>query len=170
MKSTINRDYYIKIEKRSELICPVQLNLTEDSIILSKELESGIFIGNTIVPGSGITHVKFLNTTDEDVILKNVNFEIEPLNKYVFLTKSQNNKDRFSKLLQTLKIDNTDSKATDELINIFKDYQDIFHLEGDVLTANNFYTQHLNLTDETPVYIKNYRLPQTQVEEIDQQV
>lgn len=117
MKSRINRDYYIKIEKRSESLHPIQLNLTEDSIILSKELEPGIFVGNTIVPGKGICHVKFLNTTDEDVILKNINFAIEPLHKYVFLTKSQNhnkhnNKDRFSKLLQTLKIDNNDSKAT----------------------------------------------------------
>ena len=117
MKSRINRDYYIKIEKRSEIIYPLQLNLTEDSIILSNELEPGIFVGNTIVPGKSISHVKILNTTDEDIILKNIHLEIEPLSNYVFLTKSknhtkqQNNKDRFNNLLQTLKINNNDSIA-----------------------------------------------------------
>ena len=56
------------------------------------------------------------------------------------------------------------------MYDIIEEYNDIFYLEGDNLSANNFHTQHLNLTDKTPVYIKNYRLPQTQIEEIDQQV
>ena len=38
------------------------------------------------------------------------------------------------------------------------------------MSANNFYTQHLSFTDKNPVYVKNYRLPETQFEEIDKQV
>jgi len=38
------------------------------------------------------------------------------------------------------------------------------------LSTNNFYTQSIKLTDKSPVYIKNYRLPQSQLEEINNQV
>lgn len=41
-------------------------------------------------------------------------------------------------------------------------------LEGNQLSANNFYKQYLKVLDKTPVYIKNYRLPQYQLEEIYQ--
>lgn len=56
------------------------------------------------------------------------------------------------------------------MIKIFEDYQDIFHLEGETLTANNSYTQDLKVSDNTPVYIKHYRLPHTQYDEINDQV
>lgn len=50
------------------------------------------------------------------------------------------------------------------------EFDDIFHLDGDKPTTNNFYTQKLNLRDNEPVYVKNYRLPQSQKSEIRNQV
>ncbi|XP_067620910.1 retrovirus-related Pol polyprotein from transposon 412 isoform X12 [Eurosta solidaginis] len=38
------------------------------------------------------------------------------------------------------------------------------------MTLNNFYEQKLRLTDNDPVYVKNYRLPYSQREEINRQV
>lgn len=38
------------------------------------------------------------------------------------------------------------------------------------MTVNNFYTQKLRLTDDNPVYIKNYRLPHTQKAQVHSQV
>lgn len=49
-------------------------------------------------------------------------------------------------------------------------YQEIFALEEDKMTVNNFYTQNIRLKDDEPVYIKNYRIPHTQKTEIDRQV
>lgn len=57
-----------------------------------------------------------------------------------------------------------------ELTILCTEYADIFHLETDKLTTNNFYEQEIQLLDHTPVYIKNYRLPYTQYEEINTQI
>lgn len=54
--------------------------------------------------------------------------------------------------------------APTELLQLCREFSDVFYLEGDKLSVNNFYTQRLHLKDETPVFIKNYRLPQTQKE------
>lgn len=50
------------------------------------------------------------------------------------------------------------------------EFADIFHLECDKPSVNNFYTQKLRVNDNTPVYVKNYRLPHSQKMEINSQV
>ena len=175
IKTKIFKDFIITIPKRSETIHQININLKEDSLILNKEIADGIFLSNCIVPKEGLAHVKILNTTDNDVNFKNLEFDVEPFSNYHCIThnKVQNklyNKDRFKKVLKTINIDSIDDRVRNSLYDIIEEYNDIFHLEGDNLSANNFYRQHLNLTDKTPVYIKNYRLQQTQIEEIDQQV
>jgi len=65
---------------------------------------------------------------------------------------------------------NVESKHKDELFNLCRKYSDIFHLDSDKATVNNFYEQKLRVCDDNPVYIKNYRLPYTQKEEIKRQV
>jgi len=49
-------------------------------------------------------------------------------------------------------------------------YSDVFGLETESLSTNNFYKQKLRLKDEEPVYIKNYRSPHSQKDEIQGQV
>lgn len=43
-------------------------------------------------------------------------------------------------------------------------------MPNDESSVNNFYKQKLTLKDDIPVYVKNYRLPQTQKSEIHSQV
>jgi len=43
-------------------------------------------------------------------------------------------------------------------------------LETEPISTNNFYKQQLRLKDNKPVYIKNYRSPHSQVNEIQKQV
>ena len=43
MKSCINRNYCFKIEKRSEIIHPVDIDINEESIIINNEIQPGIF-------------------------------------------------------------------------------------------------------------------------------
>lgn len=63
-----------------------------------------------------------------------------------------------------------ESSATACIENICEEFQDIFHLEGEKLSTNNFYRQNIQTLDKTPVYTRNYRLPQVQQEEIQEQV
>lgn len=43
-------------------------------------------------------------------------------------------------------------------------------MPDDPLSVNNFYEQKLRTKSDNPVYVKNYRLPKTQKDEIDKQV
>lgn len=62
--------------------------------------------------------------------------------------------ERFDRLIKELKLEKLDEATEAELTEIFRKYQSIFHLEGETLSVNNFYKQKLNLTDNSPVYIK----------------
>lgn len=56
------------------------------------------------------------------------------------------------------------------ILAICKQYADIFYLQGEPLSVNNFYKERLNLVDNSSTFIKNYRLPQSQLQEIQDQV
>ena len=64
----------------------------------------------------------------------------------------------------------TYGEFSDRLIKLCLDYCDIFKLKNDKLTVNNFYSQKLSVTDDKPVYVKNYRIPYSQKNEISSQV
>lgn len=57
-----------------------------------------------------------------------------------------------------------------KLLDLCTNYSDIFHVDGDKSSTNNFYEQSLTLSDNEPVFTKNYRLPHTQKNEIKNQV
>lgn len=49
-------------------------------------------------------------------------------------------------------------------------YNDVFHISEDRLTANNFYEQSIESIDNTSVYIPNYKQIHSQQTEINSQV
>lgn len=115
----------------------VKLNLNTDTRITSKEIATGVFISNAIVPKSGMSHVRILNINNNEVIVKNITLETEPLENYIMLPYKQKNSDKIFQLLkEKMKIN---CNAT--LYNIFKKYQEIFCLEGEPLSMNNLYTK-----------------------------
>lgn len=57
-----------------------------------------------------------------------------------------------------------------DLLPLLNEFNDIFALPTDKMTQNNFCEQKLRLSDNTPVYIKKYRLPHSQKAEINRHV
>lgn len=147
-------------------------NYTEPCLIPSQEISSGILIANTIVFEENPV-IKVLNTNNE---MKTINNKIKnghSLSEYNIYTTAKIksvicHESRWEKLRKSF--EKTPKHAKCELLELCKKYADIFALTDDPLTTNNFYTQKLRVKTENPVYIKNYRLPKTQKEEIDQQV
>ena len=163
----------INIPPRMQIIKAINLNLKEDSVILNEEIQEGIFVSNTIIPAKGIAHVKFLNTRETSVTINNFTPKYKPLKEYHILqtkTFKDNKQNRYNRLLKELKLDFTDEHMEKSLLDIFKEYADIFHLSDDKLTVNNFYEQKIAIDNTNPTYIKNYRLPHAQMEEIEEQV
>lgn len=165
---------YVKIPPRSEIILPFQLDLKEDGVITSREIAHGVFLANSIIPKTGNQHIRLLNVLDKATVIENLKVYTIPLKNYdIFESNAHNglhSEERFQRLLGELNIDGNDENAKHELLGILKEYQSVFHLDGEQLTTNNFYTQSIHLNDNNPVYIKNYRLPQAQTEEIHSQV
>lgn len=60
--------------------------------------------------------------------------------------------------------------AHKSLLKLCTEYSDIFSLPTDPHSVNNFYKQTLQLSDTSPVYIKNYRQPHSQKPEISIQI
>lgn len=83
---------------------------------------------------------------------------------------NKNDEQRTKSLLEILSINDKETTITDKLKKLCVDYADIFALETDKMTVNNFYEQTLNIKDKEPVFSENYRTPHTQKEEIKKQV
>lgn len=140
-------------------------------IIESQSTDNGVFIPNTIVQGPK-QKIRVLNTTNESQTLKVRSIKTQPLRKFHVIkmhSAEGERKDRAEELEKVLK-NNIPKHATAKCLALCKEYSDIFHLDGDKASVNSFYEQKLRVKDSDPVYVKNYRLPQTQKEEIKTQV
>lgn len=80
-----------------------------------------------------------------------------------------NSRNRQGKLNEII-TNNSPKYIHKDLTNLCTKYSEIFAMESDTLTQNNFYSQKLRLTDNIPVYTKNYRTPITQKDEINKHV
>ena len=60
---------------------------------------------------------------------------------------------RREQILKNIDTKHISSFARKELEKLLLNFEDIFNLEGEPLTTNTFYSQNINLTDNTPVYI-----------------
>lgn len=148
-------------------------HLKEEFVLEATELEAGVFCSNSILtPNESI--IKIINTTHKSVkIPKACPSGITPLSKYEIYTFNQCTQDnRNETLFKELNIDDKliDYDTKEKLNQLCAKYNDIFALQSDILSHNNFYKQHINLNDESPVYIKNYRVPEAHKSEINQQV
>lgn len=147
-------------------------NFNNTCLVPSQELAEGIFIPNTIARSADVVirvlninaSMRKINTQIENSILLS-DFDIFTMKKSEqksHETRKTRLKEYFSK--------RTPDYARDDLLNLCMKFADVFALPDDKLTTNNFYTQKLKLKSDDPVYVKNYRLPKTQKDEIDKQV
>lgn len=166
------RDHTIAIPPRSQVYRIFHIdNFHKPQFVDQSEVEPGIFLANSMAISSSPI-IKVLNTTDEVRIISNIISKSEDLSNYSIYTidsVDQNNRERIDALLGYIK-NNSPDYVHDDLVPLCSEYSDIFALETDHMTQNNFYEQRLRLTDSKPVYVKNYRLPHTHKDEINRQV
>lgn len=171
--SILNEDQNgcVQIPPRSESFKLFRIQSTQfPCVIETQQITDNILIPTTIVqhPNSWI---RVLNTSEQTEPVYSHQIKASSINNYnIYKTESQTKLNgRKEKLTKILKA-RIPAHAIPKLLPLCQEYSDIFHLEGDKPSTNNFYTQSLTLNDHTPVYIKNYRLPQSQKEEIRTQV
>ncbi|RYX85566.1 RNA-directed DNA polymerase [bacterium] len=115
--------------------------------------------------------IRVLNINSDPINIKNtlkVSQHLSEFNIYQ-VNKTMNDEQRmknFEKLLSEKSFKHAEREITELCMN----YSDVFAMPEDKMTVNNFYEQKLRLKDDEPVYIKNYRLPHVQKQEINTQV
>lgn len=115
--------------------------------------------------------MRFINTTSRIQVVKTGVLPAESLENYKIFTidEVKKKKERTKQLMEIIE-KNTPSTHRDKILALCREYSEIFVLQEDKLTVNNFYEQKFRMKDENPVYTKNYRTPYTQRCEIDKQV
>lgn len=138
-------------------------------VIQAQEISSKILIPTTIAY-TNKTWIRVLNTNDENVEISTENLESQPITNFDIYLPDRDAKTQRSESLHNLLQTKIPQHASPDLMNLCLSYSDIFAMPGDSASVNNFYEQKLHFTDDSPVYVKNYRLPQSQKEEINKQV
>lgn len=159
----------ILLPARSEVIRRVQIFSDEDEVlVINQEPQPGIVVASTIV-NSRNAFVRILNTTTENKILDSKKIVTESLADYDMVKSTDTQDGRREKILSRLE-KNFPEQFKERLYGLCFDYSDVFGLETEPVTANNFYRQRIRLSDNDPVYIKNYRIPHAHKAGINEQV
>lgn len=168
---TKNEEKYHLIPPRCEVIKLFRLitDTTNDHVIDNTEIFPGVFIASAIVNPQNC-FLRILNTNNRPVEVKKIlKLSAKDFNEYQILSIEQHTNNREDALMKILS-KNIPEYAPQSLSKLCKSYADIFTLPGDIHSVNNFYKQKLTLSDESAVYVKNYRYPHSQKDEINNQV
>ncbi|RYE25800.1 MAG: hypothetical protein EOP45_04435 [Sphingobacteriaceae bacterium] len=141
-------------------------------IIEPQEIENDVFVATTVAYQPN-TVVRVLNINEDIKLVSTKTLKTVSLDSYdIFRIRNNHNNINEQRLniLRNLLEKRIPKHAIADLMPLCMEFNDIFHIPGDKATVNNFYEQKLSVKDDIPVYIKNYRLPQSQKEEIQAQV
>lgn len=167
--SNSNFKTVLALPARSEVIRRVHIqNKDENVIIPNQEIADGIFVGRAIVNKNN-PYVKILNTQSENKTLYNIEITTEKLTDYNLIDPSDYKSSHSNLIMKKLE-KNFPNFARKCLKQLCSKFLDIFALETDKITVNNFYKQKLHLKDSNPVYIKNYRIPNSHKDIINKKV
>lgn len=139
------------------------LNPTDIRYVPSQEIISGVFAANTIVQADN-HYVRIINTTESNITVNKNNLMTNNIKNYDVCNFDEVNLERSQRVVDVLAKGVPDYVKTD-FTNLSAKYTDIFALETDTMTVNNFYEQRLRIVDNELVYTKNYRLPHSQQSE-----
>lgn len=143
-------------------------------IIENQEIAPMVFIPNSIVFAEDCW-IRVLNTNDNFVFLRTNTLKTSKISDYnIFINKQNPYKNHMTnsrdEQLKHILRKNTPAHALNFLEPLCINFSDIFHIDGDRPTLNNFYEQQLQLKDTEQVYTRNYRQPQAYKAEINRQV
>lgn len=163
----------VSIPPRSQIFRMFHVKSEQFPCVIESQDIDGVRVPTTIVHTKR-SWIRVLNTSDDVKLVKADQLRSSNINDYdLYSCDGQPLNDEISvrarKLIEILS-PNIPNHAKDLVIPLCTKYSDIFHVDGDRPTVNNFYKQSLNLKDNEPVFVRNYRLPQSQRAEITAQV
>lgn len=132
-------------------------------LIPNQKLQPGI-IGAGAIVGSKSAFMTVINSNINDTPMKSRDTKFEFLNNTEILATSCRIENKKDTILKILKFFTMFKQPPTEICT---EIYDIFGIETEPISSNNFYKQRLRRYDKTPIYIKNYRISEPQKLEID---
>lgn len=134
----------------------------------SQQIARDVFTSNAIIDTKN-AFIRIINVSDHSRIVDKNKIITHNMDNYDVYNFDKPKTERTKQVVDLLN-KNAPDYVKPEFNELCKDYADIFALETDTMTVNNFYTQQIRLKDDEPVYNKQYRLPHVHKEEINRQV
>lgn len=167
-------DVTTAIPARCEIIKYLKCDSTEDCVVIPDQICEGVFVAGCISrPVDNYIPIRFLNTNEKEIKIRNFKPYVEPLNFYSICEFDEKHMtvDRIEELLHSINVSNLNKEEKTSIHKICAKYADIFHLKNDNLTVTNVCKQKIILQPgASPAYIKPYRLPHAQKTEINKQI
>lgn len=172
---SLGNNTFLSIPPRCEMTFYIDSVIKEDCVVLPKELCEGVFMAGSICkPNQGKIRILILNTRESQVNLNYFRPEVESFSDYSILHFEKHNNidaDRVKKLFSLLQLEHLNKEERTSIRNICAKFSDIFQLPGDKLTTTKIYDHSIQLKPHVdPVYVKQYRLPFSQRDEVEKQV
>lgn len=166
----------LKLDKRSEQIIPVHItNITEGECLIEKTFTKGLLIPSALIMVKNNTSVIScinMNLVDSEIEIPKLT--AYPINlKEVEIHHFDNDDEllnRTNKVSQLIRTGHMNTEEQKSIINICKDYKDVFFIEGDTFTFSNVIKHSIDTGDSPPTYSKNYRYPQVHKSEVKSQI
>lgn len=151
----------LTIPERCEVIRRVCIAPGDDDVYVpNQQIAEGVFVGRTIMTRKN-PFVRVVNINDNPIQCRNVKIQSEKLENYNIYDSPNPINNNKPEILQKLQ-KNFPPLHYNSLTTLCTEYSDVFALDTDTVTFNNFYKQKLRLKDDTPVYQKNFRTPHKQ--------
>lgn len=165
------------IPARTEKVITIPTNIDTDSdcIVFAKEIQPGVRISNSIVkPTNKLIALSVINSNEYPIKINQGNFDLHKIEHFdIFQMNTWNNiiEDRINTLVTQIKLENMNKEERTSIIGLCKEFNDIFHIPGDVLTATDAITHKIHMIpNSSPKNVKQYRLPHALRAEVDRQV
>lgn len=148
------------IPARCQVIRYIPHEVSEPTVVHQQQIADGVFVSNTIIsPESQFIQILNINMKPETIRPSEMILKTSPLKNYNIVEKSaQNRCEKVRSLIEK----NVPLYAKSSLLPLIDRYSDVFALDSEKLSTNNIYKQKIRLSDTTPVYKRNYRLPEAQ--------
>lgn len=163
----------ITIKSRTEQIIPILIKNVKngDCIIEQQELDNKLLIPNALVSVKNYVAYtscinKGLKPIEYEAYRELEGFPVE-LEEISINTINYEPKNRTEKVVNQIRTDHMNSEEKRNILNICKDFKDIFHIDGDTFSFSNTIKHAI---DSPPVYTKNYRYPQVHKAEVKDQI
>lgn len=134
-------------------------NFTGTTFIEQQEISPGIFIANTIAYES-TAMIRVINTKEKIAVIPNEIKSHTDIKQYnIFKIEQTEQSTERTRELEKILVKSTPTEKIHTLMTLCKKNTDIFTLQNDKMTTNNFYEQKIRMMNDAPVYTKNYRIP-----------